>query len=286
MSYTPCVNDEAIFYGAKRALRIVDFAQDEHPIAVQLLSKDERYLLPAAQKMIDLGCDIIDLNMGCPTRRVVGGGRGAALLRDLSTVERLVRTLVEQVEVPITAKIRLGWDAQSRNYLQVAELLESCGISAIAVHGRTRAQKYSGTADWEAIAEIKAHVSIPVLGNGDVRSVADIERIQRITGCDAVLIGRAAIGNPWIFSRRSIESVSFDERLAMIRRHLRAMVAYYGEHHGVILFRKHVVKYVHGLPGTSALRPKLLAATSAKDVIAILEGWAPIQRAVAASRTL
>jgi nifR3 family TIM-barrel protein len=181
--------------------------------------------------------------------------------------------LVQALPVPVTAKIRLGWDEQSKNYVEVAHVLEDSGVSAIAVHGRTKAQGYTGRANWEAIAEVKDAVKVPVLGNGDVRTIDDIEAIKTMTGCDGVLIGRAAIGNPWIFARRSISEVGWDERLAMIRRHLLAMVDYYDEHVGLILFRKHVVKYVQGVAGAAALRPRLVSSETPEALLGVLEGW-------------
>jgi len=157
--------------------------------------------------------------------------------------------------------------------VEVARLLAESGVAAIAVHGRTRAQHYSGMADWEAIAEVKAAVWVPVFANGDVRTVEDIDAIRRATGCEAVMIGRGAVGNPWILQRRNIEDLSLSERLPVIERHLRAMVDYYGERLGVVLFRKHVVKYIQYLDGATGLRPLLIAAEKADQVLDILRAW-------------
>jgi tRNA-dihydrouridine synthase B len=175
--------------------------------------------------------------------------------------------------VPVTGKIRLGWDDQSRNYLEVAHILEDNGASAIAVHGRTKVQAYHGEADWRPIAEIKAAVKIPVIGNGDVKRVADIDRIKMLTGCDAVMIGRAAIGNPWIFQRQDFNDVTFAERAALIRRHLAAMLDFYGPRLGIVLFRKHVVKYIKGVPYATDVRLALLTCTTAEEFIDLFSQW-------------
>ncbi len=247
----------------------------EGPVAIQLFGSEPDVCAEAARRLSDAGFCMIDLNMGCPARRVTSGGRGAALLCEPTRIARLVRTLTEALPVPVTGKIRLGWDASSRNYLEVARLLEDNGIAAIAVHGRTRAQQYSGVADWGAIAEVKAAVSVPVIGNGDVRSPADADRMQEMTGCDGVMVGRGAVGNPWIFDGRSIDTVSYPARLAVIRRHALWMSRLYGEPLGIVLFRKHVVRYVQGLHDATSVRPALLAAESSGELFGVLEAWSP-----------
>ncbi len=275
VSYTPCITDVAVAFGGAKTERLAEFTDCERPVAVQLLGADERTLLAAAERVMAQQPDLVDLNMGCPARRVTSGGRGAALLREPERVRRLARLLVERLDVPVTGKIRLGWDASSRNYLQIARILADSGLSAIAVHGRTRAQQYSGTADWQAIAEVKAAVQVPVIGNGDVRTPEDIDRMRRVTGCDAVMVGRGAIGNPWLFSGRALPDVSFTERLRLIRRHAQAMSDYYGEALGVVLFRKHVVRYVQGLRDATSVRPNLLAAETLADLFKTLGDWWP-----------
>jgi nifR3 family TIM-barrel protein len=195
------------------------------------------------------------------------------LLRQPAAIGELVRALVEAVAVPVTAKIRLGWDEDSLNYREVTTILQEAGVAAIAVHGRTRAQGYSGSADWDAIAEINAMATVPVLANGDVRTVADVDAIKAVTGCTGVLIGRGAIGNPWIFQRRDLDDVSLDERLAMIERHVRAMVAWYGADRGVILFRKHALKYVRGLKGAAALRARLVKPVTVEGLLEMIHDW-------------
>ena len=167
--------------------------------------------------------------------------------------------------IPVTGKIRLGWDDNSRNYVQVARILEDSGASLIAVHGRTRTQAYKGDADWDAIAEVKQAVRLPVIGNGDVRTVADIGRLRDHTQCDAVMIGRAAIGNPWIFAGIDREQVTLADRVSLMRRHLALNLDFYGPQTGLLLFRKHAAKYIHGLPGEDQLREPLLTANTVAE---------------------
>lgn len=275
MSFTPCTLDDAVPGNSPRTRSLLTFSPDERPLAVQMLGRDPDQLLAACRLVMAHTPDIIDLNLGCPARRVSSGGRGAALLGDLRRIGQIVARLTGALPVPITAKIRLGWDQDARNYLEVARILEDNGISAIAVHARTRAQGYSGNADWHAIGEVKQSVSVPVWGNGDVHTAADIAALRDQTGCDGVLIGRAAIGHPWIFRRRDPSEVTWDERSAMMRRHLAAMIAHYGERIGLILFRKHAVHYVQQLVGAGALRSRLVAASSPDEFMATLECWEP-----------
>jgi tRNA-dihydrouridine synthase B len=169
--------------------------------------------------------------------------------------------------------MRLGWDDESLNYLEVAKIMEDNGAALIAVHGRTKEQAYSGQANWDAIAEVKQAVSIPVIGNGDVRTVADIDRIKQHTGCDAVMIGRAAIGNPWIFQRKDIEQVTLAEKAALIQRHLYLMLDFYGEERGLILFRKHIVKYIRGMAHSAKIRARLITCTRPEEFIALVNAY-------------
>ena len=217
--------------------------------------------------MQELGPDVIDVNMGCSVRHVSGRGAGAGLLRTPIKAARMIRMLSRALEVPVSAKIRLGWDDDCRNHVLMARIIEESGGAMVAVHGRTKAQRYSGTADWDAIAEVKAVVSIPVLANGDVRTVADIERIKAYTGCDAVMIGRAAIGNPWIFSRLERNQVSVEMLGEMVSRHLERMVGFYGRERGMILFRKHASRYLDPLGLSDKARRQLLTIEGSAEFL-------------------
>jgi nifR3 family TIM-barrel protein len=182
------------------------------------------------------------------------------MLRHPDKLTTLFTRLSGCLRLPVTGKMRLGWDEHSRNHVENARRLEDSGASLIAVHGRTKRQGYGGRADWDAIAEVKQAVRVPVIGNGDVQTVADTARIKAHTGCDGVMIGRAAIGNPWLFARRDREEVTLEERVALMRRHLALNLEFYGPQSGLVLFRKHAARYIRDLPGEALLRVPLLTA--------------------------
>src|SRR5262245_27095556 len=213
MSYTEFVSTDGIMHGNDKTMRMLDFDRGvEQPMTFQVFGSDENVIVDACKKIEQLGPTIIDLNMGCSVAKVSGRGAGAGLLKEPAKIGRIFARLSKELSVPVTGKIRLGWDCHCRNYLEVAKILEDNGASLLAVHGRTKSQAYEGTADWRPIAEIKQTIKIPVIGNGDVKCVADIDRIKQMTGCDGVMIGRAAIGNPWIFSRKDRHEVTFEEK--------------------------------------------------------------------------
>ena len=273
MSYTEFVSAEAVLHHNPKTMRMLSFRSCESPMVFQFFGSDEDNLVEAARRLEALGPDILDLNMGCSVRNVAGRGAGAGLLRDPAKIGRILSRLTKAVSVPVTGKIRLGWDDDSRNHREVARVLEDNGAALIAVHGRTKMQAYTGAADWDAIAEVKQAVRIPVVGNGDVRSTADIERMQQHTGCDAVMIARAAIGNPWIFQRRDREQVDLADQTALVRRHLALMLDFYGRERGLILFRKHVVKYVRGVFGASDLHQRMVTCEQPDEFIELIAEW-------------
>jgi nifR3 family TIM-barrel protein len=283
MTYTEFVSVDGLMQGNEKTRRLLDFDPSEYPITFQVFGSSEEKIVDACKTIEQWGPTIIDLNMGCSVAKVSGRGAGAALLCEPAKIGRIFARLSRELTVPITGKIRLGWDDKSRNYLTVAKTLEANGASLIAVHGRTKAQAYSGAADWSAIAEIKQTVKIPVIGNGDVKCVADIDRIKQQTGCDGVMIGRAAIGNPWIFSRKDRHQVTFEEKAALIRRHLALMLDYYDGDYGLILFRKHVVKYISEIRGAAAMRESFLTATTPEYFISLLEEAESQQRRLKAA---
>jgi nifR3 family TIM-barrel protein len=274
MSYTEFVSADGLSHNNHRSWKYFDFAEEERPIAFQVFDHDVDRLVAQCQRVVERRHpDTIDINMGCSVNNVAMKGAGAGLLRTPRKIAELFKRLSTALPVPVTGKIRLGWDDQSRNYLEVAHILEDNGASAVAVHGRTKMQMYHGEADWRPIAEIKARVKIPVIGNGDVKCVADIDRIKTLTGCDAVMIGRAAIGNPWIFQRKDFHDVAFTERAALIREHLVAMLDYYGPRLGIVLFRKHVVRYIRGVPYATDVRLALLTCTTPDEFIDLFSQW-------------
>jgi len=273
MSYTEFVSAEGILYGNHRTREMLEFDPSESPMVFQIFGNDEEKLAQAAKKIEALGPDIIDLNMGCSVRKVSGRGAGAALLRDPAKIGRIFRRLSRELSVPVTGKIRLGWDSDSLNYLEVVRAMEENGAALVAVHGRTKGQGYKGQANWDAIAEIKQAANIPVIGNGDVKVAADIDRMKQHTGCDAVMVARAAIGNPWIFRRKDIQQVTLAEKAQLIYRHLELMLDFYGPERGLVMFRKHVVKYVRGLSHMAQVKQQLVTCTRPEEFIALMNRY-------------
>lgn len=277
MHYTEFVAAEELLTNHKAAWRLLDFKRgDESPMVFQIFSNTADKLLAAAQRIEELEPDIIDINMGCSTRRVSGRGAGVGMMKNPQEVAKTFDLLTKHLSVPVTGKIRLGWEG-AENYLEIGRILADHGASLIAIHPRTKEQKYRGKADWDAIARLKQAVSIPVIGNGDINTPTDIDAMLAYTGCDAVMVGRGAIGNPWIFARRERSDVTIDELFAVIRLHFHEMVAYHGER-GVLLFRKHLKRYWTGLPlsdfgelsRTVEIRRKLLTEESEAVFLQIL----------------
>lgn len=277
LSYTEFINAIDIMNGYPRLEELLYFAPEERPVVYQIFDDEPDRLVQAARRIIAHQPDIIDINMGCSARCVSGRGAGAGLLRTPDKIARIFSTLTRELDVPITGKIRLGWDADSRNYLEIAKIIEDNGGSLIAVHARTRDQGYTGTVDWDAIAEIKQAVSIPVIGNGDVKTVADIDRIKAQTGCDGVMIGRAAIGNPWIFSRLERHEVPPALERETIHHHLYANLAFYGADRGLTLFRKHLKRYLSHHNVANATLGALLTSTDPSVVWSLVDKILPTE---------
>lgn len=270
MSYTEVISMDGVLWKNQKTFKLLNYVPTERPVIFQILGNDEDKLVEACRIIEQLGPDIIDVNMGCSVSDIAGKGAGAGLLKDPAKIGRIFNKLTKVLHVPVTGKIRLGWDNKSLNYLTVARILEENGASLIAVHGRTRSQFFHGKADWHAIAEVRQAVKIPVLGNGDVKCVADIDRMKGDTGCDGVMIGRAAIGHPWIFLHKDRDQVSYHDKAELIQRHLSHMLEYYGQDIGVILFRKHAVRYIMGMPNAAELRPQMVRCTGAGEIMDLL----------------
>ena len=243
MSYTEFVKVEKILSRSKEPAKRLYFEEAERPITFQIYGSDPDLILKAALKIEPLNPDVIDLNMGCPAKSIADRGAGVGMMPTPERIAETFKKLTSALKVPVTGKIRLGWD-NNKNYLEIARIVEGEGGSLIAIHGRTKEQRYSGNADWDAIAEVKSAVNIPVVGSGDVRTVADIQRMKQHTNCDAVMIGRGAIANPWIFSGLDREQVSPDLLKETIHEHLHKSIQFYGEEDGQRLFRKYAVQYL------------------------------------------
>lgn len=257
ISISEFINAIDIKQGHPHLISQITFSESERPFAFQIFDDKPDRMLAGALKLQERNPDYIDINMGCSAKNVSNRGAGAGLLKNPLKIGQIVESLVKHLDVPVTAKIRLGWDDDTLNYLETSCIIQESGASAIAVHARTRKQEYSGSANWDAVAEVKSQLSIPVIGNGDVKSLADAERMMVQTGCDAVMIGRAAIGNPWIFNGTQREEQPLSELLRVVELHLHLMVQHYGEKIGVMLFRKHLTRYLHGYLSTPEIRKQI-----------------------------
>lgn len=273
MSYTEFVNAIDVIHNASIVPERVKFHEDERPVTLQIFDSEPQRIADAAQILLSYHPDIMDINLGCSIRTVSGRGAGAGLLRKPEKVAQIIRMMSSSLPIPVTAKMRLGWDESSLNYLEIAKAIEENGGKMIAVHGRTRQQVFSGSVDMDAIAEIKQSVSIPVIANGDIRSPEDIERVFRITGCDGVMIGRASLGYPWIFQRRTRQSVQLPEVAVIIHHHLDYMTEDLGPERGVVLFRKHLARYLkpHAVP--RAVYEPMITATDKQDLLDRLDHY-------------
>jgi tRNA-dihydrouridine synthase B len=243
MSYTEFVKVEKILSRSKEPAKRLYYEEVERPITFQIYGDDPDLILKAALRVQELNPDIIDINMGCPAKSIADRGAGVGMMPTPLKIARMFRKLTAALKVPVTGKIRLGWD-RNKNYTLIARIVEENGGSLIAVHGRTKEQRYSGQADWDAIAEVKSTVNLPVIGSGDIKTVADIQRMKEYTHCDAVMIGRAAIANPWIFAGLDREQVSPDLLQQTVHEHLQKSIQFYGEEDGQRLFRKYAVQYL------------------------------------------
>ena len=256
----------------------------EGVVGLQLFGSEPEYIAEAARQLQGRGFQFFDLNFGCPAPKITGNGEGSAMMLEPEKIGRVVRALADATPLAVTAKIRSGWDAEHINAVEVARICEANGASAIAVHARTRMQQYSGEADWRVIAAVKRAVKVPVFGNGDVRSGADALRMMDETGCDAVIVGRAAEGNPWIFREiaaalRGEEAAppTPAERVDMAMRHFGLEKQLYGEKLAVLQMRKHIAWYVHGMRGASRFRETINALESGKAVLEALREFAASQ---------
>jgi tRNA-dihydrouridine synthase B len=270
MSYNEFTRAEFIVNAYEHIESRFNFDEAERPFVIQVYGDDADLMIAAALRVQEKRPDIIDINMGCPARTVANRGAGVGLMRTPMKVARIFQKLSTMLDVPVTGKIRLGWD-DNRTYKLIARIVEENGGALIAVHGRTQEQGYGGEANWDAIAEVKAMVKIPVIGNGDVKTVADIGRMKNHTGCEAVMIGRAAIGNPWIFTGFDRDQVTPEMVSQMMHQHLERNILFYGEHKGLILFRKHAMRYLAMQRLPRVMRTKIILQNDARGFLTLLD---------------
>lgn len=276
--YTEMVSDKGLIYQNEHTLEMLKIDERERPVTLQIFGSEPDPMAKAAKIVEKAGADIIDINMGCPTLKIVKNGEGSALMRTPELAYSIIASVVEAVNIPVTVKIRKGWDDSSVNAVEMAMLAEKAGAAAVSVHGRTREQFYSGEADWSIIKAVKENVAIPVNGNGDVRTPEDAVRLRSETGCDGIMIGRAAQGNPWLFRQvthylstgKLLPGPTMAERFEMTLRHLEMLVAYKGEHIGIREMRRHAAWYTKGLPHSAELRLRFNQAETREDFTAIL----------------
>lgn len=282
LSFTEMVSSRGLYYKDPKTRVLLAHDAAEGPVGAQLFGNEPEVMADAARQVeVEFAPALIDINMGCPVRKIVQNGDGSALMKTPELAEQVAAAVVRATSLPVTVKMRLGWDEDSQNAVELAKRLESVGVAAVTVHGRTREQLYMGQADWRGIAAVKEAVSIPVIGNGDVVSAISARELMDTTGCDAVMVGRGIMGNPWLIREictylqtgTLLPPPDFEERLGLLRRHAEGLLSDKGTHLGVLELRKWVPWYLKGMPHSAKIREAVNRAKTPEEIFYLLDQY-------------
>lgn len=279
--YTEMVSAKGMHYNDQKSTQLTLLDEKEKPGAVQIFGSEPEILAEVASRLDKSDASIIDINMGCPAPKITKNGEGSALMRKPELVARIVKAVSSATQKPVTVKIRKGWDDATINAIQIAQIAEENGACAVAVHGRTREQYYSGKADWDIIKQVKSSVSIPVIGNGDVVGPIEAKCLFEETGCDAIMVGRGAQGNPWIFNQinsyleegKIVQMPTAQQKIEMIIRHMNMLIEHKGERTGILEMRSHIAWYIKGLRDAAHTKQKIFTLTDKEEIFSVLQSF-------------